>query len=227
MNEKRLPAPRWSLEGEAVGCWGPSAGPPLHLGYLPLRVGPPLCAVSALPGRGHRSLHSCPCCDVWAPGLLAVQSTGAWPHSGLPVPQTPVSPAGPGGAPGAQAGGPLPLGLQVGHCCSVPHLWTGSQGAVPWVRRAGGQGVGRSVSCPGELLAWGWGCRQGLSGPRWADAHLSLGLGPTGQAARPRHTAGIEPGEGVSMWGGPREPLDSARKSTGCLLGLHFRYSVS
>ena len=132
-----------------MGCWGPSAGRPLHLGSLPLRVGPPLRAVSALPGHGHRSLHSRPHCDVWAPGLLAVQSTGAWPHSGLPVPQTPVCPAGPGG--------PLPLGLQVGHCCSVPHLWTGSQGAVPWVRRAGGQGVGRSASCPGELLAWGWG----------------------------------------------------------------------
>ena len=197
--------------------------PPLHLGRLPLRAGPPLCAVSAPP----RPWAPQPVLPALTCGLQAswlCNRPGPGRTQALLCLRCLCPPRVPEVLPGPEWR--AALGLQVGPCCSIPHLWTGSQGAVPWVHRACGQGVCRSASCPEELLAWGWGRRQGLSGPRRADARLSLGLGPTGQAAWPRCSTGTEPGEALCTRDPPPVTGFSTKKYR-MPEGLHFRYNVS
>uniref|UniRef100_A0A8C2SIL5 BAH domain-containing protein n=1 Tax=Capra hircus TaxID=9925 RepID=A0A8C2SIL5_CAPHI len=89
--------------GRQWGAGGPSLAPTTP--WPPAAQGgtPTVCCLC--PSQAVGTTACTPCFDVWAPGLLAVQSTRAWPHSGLAVPQMPVSPAGPRGAPGARMEG--------------------------------------------------------------------------------------------------------------------------
>ena len=220
--------------GEAVGCWGPFAGP-----HYTLAAGPhytlaacrsgrdPHCVLSLpLPGRGHRSLYSRPCFDVWAPGLLAVQSTRAWPHSGLAVPQTPVSPAGPGGAPGARMEGRFPLDSRL-----VPAVPSPTSGRDPKALSPGSTGPVGRVSAgrrPVPRSCW-LGVGVAVRASQDPDGQIRAspwGWGPLGRLPGLGAPQGQNPGK-LSARRTLHQSLDPARKSTGCLLGLHFRCNVS
>ena len=177
MNEQRCPAPApgWRLEGEAVGAGGtlPAPPPPPYLGCLPLRVGPPLCAVSAplRPRAPQPALASplrrvgCgpPVCAI-GQGLAALRP---------PCASDPCVPRGPRRRSRGlswKAASPWTPAWYLLY--RVPPL-DGIPRRCPLGPQAGGQGVSRLASCPKEPPAWGWGA---LSGPLRAQTDRCASL---------------------------------------------------